>query len=406
LVQYAHRRSTFVSEYESLTYLAPTEEEWDSLQAIVATLEGKLMNCEDILEQLQCICASLRGLRAQQDWPSGGIFDGQADYDDYQSSVEEDVGDPPPGFATWDEWRVQKCKALQKLFDDVINVFQDLQVIWAAGGSVTFIVLQTVMLGTAIIPPVAIALALVEILAVVAIALWAEEVIDWVQLHKPSLVCAAYNATTEQEARAAVHAYVVSNWDCTMAYNALLYFLNDKVFSDVWDGTMPDYETWQGNYSEDYCDQCAEGFTYEWDPPADPPWLLTDTNAEWTPEGWLHCWQGNGGGCTDGFASPGDGWYNLVLTVRYLGSASNPDMWLSVQEGDNQHEPWFVSPPIKYQTNCNGSDVEWDTYVVPFTDPVELTKPWVNITLSGDPGDGVGFNCDYLKAVFTPTDPP
>jgi len=67
---YLSRRSTFVSEAHEQYYLAPSNEEWDSLQEIVAELEYKLMTCDmdllidaintqtsviDVLRQ--CVCA-------------------------------------------------------------------------------------------------------------------------------------------------------------------------------------------------------------------------------------------------------------------------------------------------------------------------------------------------------------
>lgn len=63
LMQYLHRRSTFASEYQKGGYLAPTNAEWDSIEAIVASLEEKLMGCaefltllEDLLVQMTCVC--------------------------------------------------------------------------------------------------------------------------------------------------------------------------------------------------------------------------------------------------------------------------------------------------------------------------------------------------------------
>lgn len=63
LMQYLDRRSTFVSEYHANHYLAPSNEEWDDLQEIVADLEEKIMNCdaftatlEAILAAAQCAC--------------------------------------------------------------------------------------------------------------------------------------------------------------------------------------------------------------------------------------------------------------------------------------------------------------------------------------------------------------
>jgi hypothetical protein len=63
LVAYARRRVTFVSEYHETYYLTPDTEDWDALQAIVAELEDKLMNCDEfttllegILAATQCVC--------------------------------------------------------------------------------------------------------------------------------------------------------------------------------------------------------------------------------------------------------------------------------------------------------------------------------------------------------------
>lgn len=47
LTQYLGRRSTFVSEYYGDYYLEPTDEDWDTLDAIVAELEYKLMGGEE-----------------------------------------------------------------------------------------------------------------------------------------------------------------------------------------------------------------------------------------------------------------------------------------------------------------------------------------------------------------------
>ena len=63
MTQYLHRRSTYASAYEPDHYLAPSNEEWDAIQAIVADLEDTLMGCDEItalFEQmvalLECVC--------------------------------------------------------------------------------------------------------------------------------------------------------------------------------------------------------------------------------------------------------------------------------------------------------------------------------------------------------------
>lgn len=59
VTQYLKRRSTFCSELQEGYYLAPTQEEWDQVQAIVAELEETLMGCEGIETQLEAIAAQL-----------------------------------------------------------------------------------------------------------------------------------------------------------------------------------------------------------------------------------------------------------------------------------------------------------------------------------------------------------
>jgi hypothetical protein len=60
LLDYCHRRSTFVVTYGTDTYVAPDAETWDVLQEIVAELEGKLMaGCEDLLDKFDEIIAAL-----------------------------------------------------------------------------------------------------------------------------------------------------------------------------------------------------------------------------------------------------------------------------------------------------------------------------------------------------------
>jgi len=49
LVNYGGRLSTFVETYESSTYLAPEEDDWLTIQAILADLELNLMGDENVL---------------------------------------------------------------------------------------------------------------------------------------------------------------------------------------------------------------------------------------------------------------------------------------------------------------------------------------------------------------------
>ena len=63
LPQYLKRRSTFAESETDAGYLSPSTADWDTIQAIVANLEEKLMGCEelmqvftDMLTAMQCVC--------------------------------------------------------------------------------------------------------------------------------------------------------------------------------------------------------------------------------------------------------------------------------------------------------------------------------------------------------------
>ena len=65
VTQYLHRRSTFAESQSETGYLAPDTADWDTIAAIVANLEEKLMGCEeftqqftDMITQLECVCRS------------------------------------------------------------------------------------------------------------------------------------------------------------------------------------------------------------------------------------------------------------------------------------------------------------------------------------------------------------
>lgn len=61
LTAYLHRRSTWAEGYEETYYLAPDNEDWVTIQSLVAELEGQLMStmCEDLITVLEGMAASL-----------------------------------------------------------------------------------------------------------------------------------------------------------------------------------------------------------------------------------------------------------------------------------------------------------------------------------------------------------
>lgn len=257
LTQYLHRRSTFVSEYREPDYLAPTNDEWDALEGIVADLEVNLMGCPEILAKLQCICDAILALRTVDALPVDSILAEQPLHDDYKSPVVQDEGDPPAGWATWPEWKVQKCKSSQKIIDDAIATMEKMVVVSGSGTILTVVALLAAFVFSAIVPPLAIVMLIATVLATIGLSGIQAEAQQWIALHKFGLVCCIFEAANAAAARAALEAYIDANWDIPGSPAILLYMLNFYVLSNVFDGTMPNYTDWEASYSAAYCETCV-----------------------------------------------------------------------------------------------------------------------------------------------------
>lgn len=261
MTQYLHRRSTFASAYYGSYYLAPTNEEWDALDAIVADLENKLMGCPEILALLEnirdCVCAEAQ----PGEWPAGGTLPGQDDYDTYRSPVIEDEGEPPEGWETWDDWKVQKCKSAQKMVDDVADWMGTATVVAGSGVLLTFVVIQGLIIASAIVPPIAIVLAIATLLAAIGLASINEQAKLWVQAHKQSMVCIIFEAANTLDAASQLHSYIDAEWSVDGSPAIVKWLLNASTLSRIFDGAVAGYEGWEGDYSAAYCVACQEPIT-------------------------------------------------------------------------------------------------------------------------------------------------
>lgn len=277
LTQYLRRRSTYVSVYETNSYLAPSESEWDDILAIVADLEETLMGCEEmtaamvqIAAQLNCICTAIQsGLVQSQPQDEG--YENQPYYDDYISDVVEDEGTPPGGLPDWDAWRAAKCIGAQKLVDDVGTAIVKMGESVAGGILVTFSVINGILLLTVITIPISIVIQVVTTIVALVASLEYEDVAAWLYEHKEGLVCAIYNAPTASAAYSAVHAYIASGWDAGAGIALVRSLFNYDAISAIFDYTQRNYDDWSGDYSESYCDVCEElpegvEFIWTWPP--------------------------------------------------------------------------------------------------------------------------------------------
>jgi hypothetical protein len=277
LLQYAHRRATWVSEYHTSYYLAPDNDEWDNIESLVDGLEGKLMSCSELIDSItsiaaaiNCICQMIQSLQAQKQPQDEGYTD-QPYYDEYRSTVHEREGDPPGEFATWDDWLVAKCKASQKLVDDAIVANQQIGQQLTSGILITFSGINLLLTLTVISIPVSIVIQIVATLVAIGVNYLYEDVVAWLTEHKESLVCAIYTASNVSAAYSAITAYMAAEWDVSTPSDIVAGMFNYEVLSDIFDGTIRDYELWESGYSESYCDACAETlegheFVWQWPP--------------------------------------------------------------------------------------------------------------------------------------------
>ncbi|MCK5292651.1 MAG: hypothetical protein KAR39_11635 [Thermoplasmata archaeon] len=208
-----------------------------------------------------------------QGQPADEGYSGQAAYDDYISTVVEDVNPVPGGFGTWDAWRVAKCKGAQRLVDDITATTQEIGVKLTTGILLTFSVLNGLLLLSVITAPISMVLQLVITFAAIAVNYVYEDVTSWLISHKESLVCAIYESATTGEAHQRISAYISDNWDVSSSDQPTRQMFNYQTLSSIFDGAMRDYTEWQGDYSEDYCTSCEslpEGVEFTWTFPPCP----------------------------------------------------------------------------------------------------------------------------------------
>jgi len=209
VTQYLRRRSTFAEAETETGYLSPDTEDWDTILAIVADLEEKLMGCEelmqvftDMLTQLQCIC-------------SGATSTAQ-DAGSVQPIVDVGLGDgtlienDPYGGDT--EIEARRCAVAQLTYwqawgwlTEIIQPLQD-----NAMDAVVPIALGVIAVMVGVTPLAIPAGAIIALLSVL-IDVWVDGSLVDVQnslwAHRDELTCAVFNGLsydyTMAEARAA-----------------------------------------------------------------------------------------------------------------------------------------------------------------------------------------------------------
>lgn len=198
LMQYLHRRSTFAESISDVGYFAPDTADWDTIQAIVANLEEKIMGCEelmqvftDMLTAMQCVCDKAEQLPQDggsvQPIVDVGLSDGVL--------IEND----PYGVDT--EVEARRCAIAQltywqawELLTEIIQPLQENAMDFAVPAALTAI---GIMVGVAALAIPAGALVIVLTLL---IDVWVDGSLAAVQnavvAHRDELICAVYQGLT------------------------------------------------------------------------------------------------------------------------------------------------------------------------------------------------------------------
>lgn len=297
VTQYLHRRSTFASEYNDNYYLAPSDEQWDSLQAIVAGLEEKLMSgCDEIVAALDaiatytaCICDNLANPPLAQPGPA---YDAVIEeyLGDGTLSIEDDNGSTTPADA-------ERCALAQltyafmfEFMDETVipteKVLVDI-ILPLAVGAVTSAI-GSPLLGVPVAAITATLIALGDLAADNELA----NLRNALFANKEELVCAMYNGMelsyqqAHNEAAAVVNDMESLGATDKIIVRALLAPWAMAQCKRVYD----DATSWAtSNVTAGYCDACSEIEGSDW---IAIPYFLEET-VNWTSGGWV--W-----GCVEG----------------------------------------------------------------------------------------------------------
>lgn len=410
LTQYLKRRSTFVSAYHEGYYDAPTEAEWDNLQAIVADLENTLMGCEELTNavlgmaaELACICQALQGQLASTQPGDPGYTDQQY-YDEYVSPVTPDVGDPPEGFADWDEWHDYVCQGAQKLVDDASRAVTDMGTKLTTGILITFSVINAALLLTVIAAPVSMVIQLVTTLVAIGVNFAYADVAAWLAEHKETLVCDIYTAGSAGAGYAAVQADIADLWDAGPGIQIVQALFNREAVSSVYDGTMRDADDWIGGYTAAYCVPCEEfpeGYTWLWQWPPCPGDVFLDGGVCWSG---MLCFNGAVDQATQGLVINLETLSRITYTVKFKSEFSSG--WTVAYIKADKWNTTTLQWDGKSTCTCTTSQAAGVQNVINQQDDITPIDGGLwRLTIEGAPGQSgtepYPFELQYLEVTFS-----
>lgn len=289
LCEYLHRRSTFVSEYQTIGYLAPDNDEWEALQYIVADLEEILMGCDiqglidavntqtDVIDALmQCVCTSTTyNQKLVGALPDVGGYVTNDDITYLSPAQTMGVFTPPPTDTA-------RCELAQAMFYFVYDVYTEKLLPFANTTADTLTALIVASLGFGALALFAGIPILTLAPLVTALVSWGvegaiENFRNWLLAAKDELVCIFYNALPDTSACAAlVSLYIDAAAELSFLDKLVLKALYTSTWAMSW--VFQDQEandTWRAYFIPGQCTLCDEPIPGCWEfGPCDlPTWI-------------------------------------------------------------------------------------------------------------------------------------
>jgi hypothetical protein len=410
IVQYAERRCNWVAEYHTDYYLTPTDADWNTIEALVASLEEKLMGCDELTGLLESIlaaaqCACDNGGRSYPMSPGmGPVIE---DYLDTGDLVDADTnGDTTPP----DE---DRCAIAQLTFalawevlTELLQPIQDntFDVLMPAA-----MVLLAVLIGG---PVLGIPVGLLTALIWNLIEVWEDGALENVQneyqAYKDDLICAVYNGLAvdyreaESEAVEVIQSMDLSPIDMILlhcCYCPWTFMLAKKAYDNATDWAT-------ANVVPGYCWMCPEipvtnTISEDWPPcPGD----------YWPENGicYLNLW------CFNQYNDPSEQYVQVTvdpvatLTVSADWVSCHPSGWsvgsISFYYWDSGLSSWQSVHTFSFTNNLPAgqlNSMKNATYNI----PTPISAPYWRMDIAGQTGQGQSepypLELDSIDVVFS-----
>ena len=396
LTAYLKRRSTFVSEYHDGYYLAPTNEQWDALQAIVADLEDTIMGCEEFTDLLTavlaCVCETATQAE-ENNWIGPGTppaIDSYLDTGGLQ--LEDNYGSTIPIDA-------DRCAIAQLTYWNAYDLMTEhtgpislrlVDVVLPAAMAALALAIGTGGLGI----PVGIIIVVLTLLIRVAVDGAQENLTNEYVAYQEELICALYDGLATDYRTAETNAVaVIAEMNIGPTDKVLLHTMMAPWAMQLAKKAYDNETAWSlAHLVEDYCAVCAivDEMTYEFPP----------CPGEFT--GTYMCWEGrlslnSSTICYSPVSMIETGLKNGIFQCWWVG-VENPGItrgYLRLEGANAPEGPWNSIKTLNCTTNAPPYE---QSYSFTSLDGLTFAYPYLHVRCwaSGSGSNPSGFNVDVI----------